>query len=69
MPLLARPVTDERDGLLTFLAQQRDALRASVLGLTDEQPEPPPPPATCRSAPASRYPACGPWRTGPMTSG
>jgi len=28
---------DERDGLLTFLAQQRDALRASVLGLTDEQ--------------------------------
>ena len=37
MPLFARPVTDERDGLLTFLAQQRDALRASVLGLTDEQ--------------------------------
>ena len=37
MPLFARPVTDERDGLLTFLAQQRDALRASVLGLTDGQ--------------------------------
>lgn len=37
MPLFARPVTDERDGLLAFLAQQRDALRASVLGLTDEQ--------------------------------
>jgi uncharacterized damage-inducible protein DinB len=37
VPLFARPVTDERDGLLTFLAQQRDALRASVLGLTDEQ--------------------------------
>ena len=37
MPLFARPVKDERDALLTFLAQQRDALRASVLGLTDEQ--------------------------------
>jgi uncharacterized damage-inducible protein DinB len=37
MPLFARPVADERDGLLTFLAQQRDALRASVFGLTDEQ--------------------------------
>ncbi|WP_300612199.1 DinB family protein [Trebonia sp.] len=37
MPLFARPVADERDGLLTFLAQQRDALRACVLGLTDEQ--------------------------------
>ena len=37
MPLFARPVTDERDGLLTFLGQQRDALCAAVLGLTDEQ--------------------------------
>jgi uncharacterized damage-inducible protein DinB len=37
VPLFARPVIDERDGLLTFLAQQRDGLRASVLGLTDEQ--------------------------------
>lgn len=37
MPLFARPVTDERDGLLTFLAQQRDGLRACALGLTDEQ--------------------------------
>jgi uncharacterized damage-inducible protein DinB len=37
VPLFARSVADERDGLLTFLAQQRDALRASVLGLTDEQ--------------------------------
>jgi Protein of unknown function (DUF664) len=35
--LFARPVADERDGLLTFLAQQRGALRAAVLGLTDEQ--------------------------------
>jgi uncharacterized damage-inducible protein DinB len=37
MTLFARPVADERDGLLTSLAQQRDALRAAVLGLTDEQ--------------------------------
>jgi hypothetical protein len=37
MPLFARQVTDERDGLLTYLAQQRDALMASVRGLTDEQ--------------------------------
>jgi uncharacterized damage-inducible protein DinB len=37
MALFARSVVDERDALLTFLAQQRDALRASVLGLTDEQ--------------------------------
>jgi uncharacterized damage-inducible protein DinB len=37
MPLFARPVSDERDSLLTFLAQQRDAVSASVLGLTDEQ--------------------------------
>jgi hypothetical protein len=37
MTLFARPVADERDGLLTFLAQQRDAVRAAVLGLTDEQ--------------------------------
>ena len=37
MTLFARPVADEHDGLLTFLAQQRDALRAAVLGLTDAQ--------------------------------
>jgi Protein of unknown function (DUF664) len=37
MTLFARPVADERDGLLTFLAQQRDALCAAALGLTDEQ--------------------------------
>jgi hypothetical protein len=37
MALFARSVADERDALLTFLEQQRDALRASVLGLTDEQ--------------------------------
>ena len=32
-----RPVVDERDGLLAFLAQQRDALRFAVQGLTEEQ--------------------------------
>jgi hypothetical protein len=37
MPLFAPPVADERDGLLSFLAQQRDSLRACVLGVTDEQ--------------------------------
>jgi uncharacterized damage-inducible protein DinB len=37
MPGSVRPVTDERDGLLTFLAQQRDVLRVSAYGLTDEQ--------------------------------
>jgi hypothetical protein len=35
--LFARPVASELDGLLTFLAQQRNALRAAVLGLTDAQ--------------------------------
>jgi uncharacterized damage-inducible protein DinB len=37
MPGLVRPVVDERDGLLAYLAQQRDALRFAVHGLTDEQ--------------------------------
>ena len=32
-----RPVVDERDGLLAFLAHQRDALRFAVQGLTEEQ--------------------------------
>ena len=37
MPGSVRPVVDERDGLLAYLAQQRDALRFAVHGLTDEQ--------------------------------
>jgi uncharacterized damage-inducible protein DinB len=37
MPYLAPPVADEREALLTFLGQQRNALRAAVHGLTDEQ--------------------------------
>lgn len=32
-----RPVADERDGLLAFLAQQRYVLRVAAYGLTDEQ--------------------------------
>jgi hypothetical protein len=37
MPGNVRPVADERDGLLSFLAQQRDALRLAAYGLTEEQ--------------------------------
>jgi hypothetical protein len=37
MPGTVRPVVDEREGLLAFLAQQRDALRIAAHGLTDEQ--------------------------------
>ncbi|MDR7302798.1 DinB family protein [Haloactinomyces albus] len=37
MPFMVRPVTDERDGLLAFLEKQRNALRAAVHGLTEEQ--------------------------------
>ncbi|MGH3759090.1 DinB family protein [Actinophytocola sp.] len=33
----ARPVADERDGLLTFLAQQRRVLKIAAHGLTEEQ--------------------------------
>ena len=37
MPGQARPVKDERDGLLAFLEQMRLVLRVSAYGLTDEQ--------------------------------
>ncbi|MGH2760948.1 MAG: DinB family protein [Actinomycetota bacterium] len=37
MPVLVPPVTDERDGLLKFIAAQRNALRVSVFGLTRDQ--------------------------------
>lgn len=37
MPGNVRPIDDERDGLLSFLAQQRLVLRAAAYGLTDEQ--------------------------------
>jgi hypothetical protein len=37
MPGLVPPLTDERQLLLAFLGQQRDALRNAAYGLTDEQ--------------------------------
>lgn len=37
MPGTVPPVADEREGLLAYLAQQRDALRLAAYGLTDEQ--------------------------------
>ena len=37
MPGLVAPVTDERKGLLAYLAQQRLVLRLTAHGLTDEQ--------------------------------
>lgn len=37
MPGLTRPIASERDGLLTFLEQQRDAARTAAFGLTEEQ--------------------------------
>ena len=37
MPGLVPPVADEREALLAFLSQQRDALRYAAHGLTDEQ--------------------------------
>jgi uncharacterized damage-inducible protein DinB len=37
MPGLVQPVADERDGLLSYLAQQRYVLRLTAYGLTDEQ--------------------------------
>ncbi|WP_263248857.1 DinB family protein [Saccharopolyspora rosea] len=37
MPTLVRAATDERDGLLAFLEEQRASLRRAVHGLTDEQ--------------------------------
>src|SRR5436305_7516426 len=37
MPGQARPVTDERDGLLVFLGQMRLVLKVSAYGLTDDE--------------------------------
>lgn len=37
MPGNAQPVTGERDGLLSYLAQQRYVLRLAAYRLTDEQ--------------------------------
>jgi uncharacterized damage-inducible protein DinB len=46
MPLFARTMTDERDGLLTSLAQQRDSLCALVTELTQEQARATPTPSS-----------------------
>lgn len=37
MPGTPRPTIDERDNLLTWLAQQRDVLKLTALGLTDDE--------------------------------
>jgi uncharacterized damage-inducible protein DinB len=37
MPGMPRPVADEREGLLAFVAQQRDLVATAAFGLTDEQ--------------------------------
>jgi Protein of unknown function (DUF664) len=37
MPGNVAPVTDERDGLMSFLAQQRYVLRLTTYGLTDDE--------------------------------
>jgi uncharacterized damage-inducible protein DinB len=37
MPGTVPPVTDERSGLLAYLAQQRDAVRVAAFGLTDDE--------------------------------
>jgi hypothetical protein len=37
MPGLVPPTADEKDALLAYLSQQRDALRYAAHGLTDEQ--------------------------------
>lgn len=37
MPGSVPPVSDEREGLLAYIAMQRDIIRISAFGLTDEQ--------------------------------
>jgi uncharacterized damage-inducible protein DinB len=37
MPGQVPPVADEREGLLSYLAQQRDVIRIAAYGLTDDQ--------------------------------
>jgi hypothetical protein len=37
MPAIVRPVTDDRDGLLTFLEHQRHVVLIAAHGLTDDQ--------------------------------
>ena len=37
MPAIVRPIDDERDALVTFLAHERHVVRIAAYGLTDEQ--------------------------------
>lgn len=37
MPAMPPPVTDEREGLVAYVAQQLDAFRSVAFGLTDDQ--------------------------------
>ena len=46
MPGTVRPIADERDGLLAYLAQQRHSLRSTVHGLTEEQARATPTPSS-----------------------
>ena len=46
MPALVPPITNERDGLMGFLDQQRHGLRVSAHGLTEEQLRATPTPST-----------------------
>ena len=46
MPGNVAPVADEREGLMRYLAEQRDVLRIASYGLTDEQARLAPPPST-----------------------
>ena len=46
MPAMPPPVTDEKDGLVAYVAQQLDAFRAVSYGLTDEQARSTPTPSS-----------------------
>jgi uncharacterized damage-inducible protein DinB len=46
VPGTVRPIADERDGLLAYLAQQRLSLRSTVHGLTEEQARATPTPSS-----------------------
>jgi hypothetical protein len=46
MPALVRPVTDEKDGLVAYIAQQLDMFASVAFGLTDEQARSTPTPST-----------------------
>ena len=59
MPALAPTVTDERDALLTFLDQQREAILAAPFGLTEAQARSAPSPSALSLAGLIRHVATG----------